>query len=77
MRGEEHEMSNVADISEPASELERLIADLPESGLLIFVFGAGVGWCTAHLTGVTTPVFRGHPLALTRGPQDRVPLACH
>jgi len=26
--GEEHEMSKAADISEPASELERLIADL-------------------------------------------------
>jgi hypothetical protein len=52
-------MSNVADICEPASELERLIADLSESGLLVFVFGAGVGWCTAHLTGMTTPVFRG------------------
>jgi putative heme iron utilization protein len=55
--GEEHKMSTIADISEPASELERLIADLSESGLLVFVFG--VGWCTAHLTGVTTPVFRG------------------
>ena len=42
-------MSTVADISEPASEVERLIADLSESGLLVFVFG--VGWCTAHLTG--------------------------
>jgi putative heme iron utilization protein len=52
-------MSAMADISEPASELERLIADLSESGLLVFVFGAGAGWCTAHLTGVTTPVFRG------------------
>ena len=50
-------MSTIADINEPASELERLIADLSESGLLIFVFG--VGWWTAHLTGVTTPVFRG------------------
>ena len=44
-------MSTIADISEPASELERLIADLSESGLLVFVFGVGVGWCTAHLTG--------------------------
>jgi hypothetical protein len=50
-------MSATADISEPASELEHLIAELSESGLLVFVFGAG--WCTAHLTGVTTPVFRG------------------
>ncbi len=50
-------MSNVADISEPASELERLIADLSGSGLLVFVFG--VGWWTAHLTGATVPVFRG------------------
>jgi hypothetical protein len=55
--GEEHEMSKVAGISEPASELEHLIADLSESGLLVFVFG--VGWWTAHLTGVTAPVFRG------------------
>ena len=50
-------MSQVADISEPASELERLITELSESGLLVFVFG--VGWWTAHLTGTTTPVFRG------------------
>jgi hypothetical protein len=41
-------MGTIADISEPASELEHLIADLSESGLLVFVFGAGVGWCTAH-----------------------------
>ena len=44
-------------MSEPASELERLITDLSESGLLVFVFG--VGWWTAHLTGSTAPVFRG------------------
>ena len=50
-------MSQVAHISEPASELERLITELSESGLLVFVFG--VGWWTAHLTGTTTPVFRG------------------
>jgi hypothetical protein len=55
--GEEHEMSKIADVSEPASELERLIADLSGSGLLVFVFG--VGWWTAHLAGVTVPVFRG------------------
>jgi putative heme iron utilization protein len=54
---EEREMSTIADIREPASELERLIADLSESGPLVFVFG--VGWWTAHLTGVTTPLFRG------------------
>ena len=50
-------MSTTAEISEPASELERLIADLPGSGLLAFVFG--VGWWVAHLKGVTTPLFRG------------------
>ena len=50
-------MSTTAEISEPASELERLIADLPGSGLLAFVFG--VGWWAAHLKGVTTPLFRG------------------
>jgi hypothetical protein len=50
-------MSKIADISEPASELERLIADLSQSGLLVFVFG--VGWWTAHLAGATVPVFRG------------------
>ena len=50
-------MSNVAEISEPASELERLIADLSESGQLVFVFGDGLS--TAHLKGVTTPLFRG------------------
>jgi len=55
--GEEHEMSKVAGASEPASELERLIAELSASGLLVFVFG--VGWWTAHLTGATAPLFRG------------------
>jgi hypothetical protein len=52
-------MNMAADVSEPASELERLIAELSASGLLVFVFGACAGWCTAHLTGTTTPVFRG------------------
>jgi putative heme iron utilization protein len=50
-------MNGVTGISEPASELERLIAELSGSGPLVFVFG--VGWWTAHLTGMTTPVFRG------------------
>ena len=50
-------MSKAADIGEPASELERLIADLSASGPLIFVFGDG--FTTAHLTGATTPEFRG------------------
>jgi putative heme iron utilization protein len=55
--GEEREMSTTAEISQPASELERLIADLPGSGLVAFVFG--VGWWATHLNGVTTPLFRG------------------
>ena len=50
-------MSTTAEISEPASELERLIADLSGSGPLVFVFGDG--FTTAHLNGVTTPLFRG------------------
>ena len=50
-------MNKIAGISGPANELERLIADLSESGPLIFVFG--VGWWTGHLTGATAPVFRG------------------
>jgi hypothetical protein len=50
-------MSKNTDSSELASELERLITDLSESGPLLFVFG--VGWWTAHLDGVTAPVFRG------------------
>jgi putative heme iron utilization protein len=50
-------MSKIADVSEPASEVERLIAELSGAGRLVFVFG--VGWWTAHLTGATTPVFRG------------------
>ena len=50
-------MRETAGISEPASEVERLIAERTESGLLVFVFGDG--FTTAHLTGVTTPVFRG------------------
>ena len=50
-------MSTTAENSEPASELERLIADLSGSGPLVFVFG--VGWWTAHLVGVTTALFGG------------------
>ena len=42
-------MSPIAGISEPASELERLITGLSRSGLLVCVFG--VGWRAAHLTG--------------------------
>ena len=48
-------MSTIPDISEPASELERLIADLSESGPLVF----GDGFSAAHLMGATTQVFRG------------------
>jgi len=50
-------MSTTAYTSEPASELEQLIADLPGSGLVGLVFG--VGWWVAHLAGVTTHLFRG------------------
>ena len=50
-------MSTTAEISEPASELERLIADLPRYGLQAFIFGGGC-W-VAHLDGVTTHLFRG------------------
>src|SRR6201985_1780798 len=55
--GEERDMSEITDTGEPASELERLIADLPGSGLQAFIFG--VGWWVAHLAGVTTHLFRG------------------
>ena len=50
-------MDKTTDVSEPASELERLIADLSGSGPLVFVFGDG--FTTAHLVGTTTPLFRG------------------
>jgi len=50
-------MSTSAYTSKPASELERLIADLPGAGLRAFIFG-GAGW-VAHLDGVTTHLFRG------------------
>jgi hypothetical protein len=51
-------MSVTAEIREPASELERLIAELSGSGLQgVFVFG--VDCHLAHLADVTTPVFRG------------------
>ena len=50
-------MNKITATGEPATELERLIAELSESGLLVFVFG--VGWWTAHLTGTTRPLFRG------------------
>ena len=55
--GEERGMNKITATGEPATELERLIAELSASGLLVFVFG--VGWVTAHLTGATRPLFRG------------------
>jgi hypothetical protein len=50
-------MDKTTYVSEPASELERLIADLSGTGPLVFVFGDG--FTAAHLKGVTTPLFRG------------------
>ena len=50
-------MSEITATGEPTTELERLIAELSESGLLVFVFGTGR--VTAHLTGATRPLFRG------------------
>jgi hypothetical protein len=51
-------MSTTAEISEPASELERLIAELSASGLQgVFVFG--VDCQLAHLAEAATPLFRG------------------
>jgi hypothetical protein len=51
-------MSTTAEIGEPASELERLIAELSGPGLR-GVFDCGVDCHLAPLAGVTTPVFRG------------------
>jgi hypothetical protein len=56
---EERGMDEITATGEPATELERLIAELSGSGRLVFVFGVGVGWVTAHLTGATRPQFRG------------------
>jgi hypothetical protein len=50
-------MSKAADISEPASELEHLMADLSGLGQLVFVFGDD--FAVAHLLGAITPVFGG------------------
>ena len=51
-------MSTTAEISEPASELEHLVAELSGAGLRgVFVFG--VDCHLADLADVTTPVFRG------------------
>ena len=64
-------MSAIADVSEPTSELEHLIADLLESGPLVFVFGDG--FLTAHLKGATTPVFprTGRPALVARRTRRR------
>jgi putative heme iron utilization protein len=55
--GEARGMNEITATGEPATELERLITELSESGLLVFVLG--VGWWTAHLTGAARPLFRG------------------
>jgi hypothetical protein len=53
-------MSKTADISEPASELEHLMADLPGLGQLVFVFGDDFGamleTCGSAGKGCTFPV---------------------
>jgi len=51
-------MSTTAQISEPASELERLIAELSGPGLQ-GVFDFGNDCHLAHLAGATTPLLRG------------------
>jgi len=51
-------MSTTAETTEPASELERLIADLSGSRLQ-GVFACGVDCHLAPLAGATTPPFRG------------------
>jgi len=69
-------MDKTTDVSEPASELERLIADLLGSGPLVFVFGDGLS--TAHLKGVTTPLFRGPgPPARAGDAARRMPIGAH
>jgi hypothetical protein len=53
-------MSTTAEISEPASELERLIAELSGPGLQgVFVFG--VDCQLAHLAGATAVCPGGSP----------------
>jgi len=51
-------MSTTAEISEPASELEGLIAELSGPGLQ-GIFACGVDCHLAPLTGAATPLFRG------------------
>jgi len=51
-------MSTTAEISEPASELERLIAELSGPGLQ-GVFACGVDCHLSPLAGATTPLLRG------------------
>ena len=55
--GEEQKMSKTAKISEPASELEHLLADLSGLGQLVFVFGDE--FAVTHLLGAIRPVFVG------------------
>jgi hypothetical protein len=50
----EHKMSKATDRSEPASELEHLMADLPGLGQLVFVFGDD--FAVTHLTATIKPV---------------------
>ena len=55
--GEEQKMTKTAKISEPASELEHLMADLSGLGQLVFVFGDD--FAVTHLLGAIRPVFDG------------------
>ena len=85
-------MSKAADISEPASELEHLIADLSASGPLIFVFGDGAASWTMdvrvdQVTGVRfvrepypfVPHFPGHEVLVVQflGPGEDTVLHCY
>ena len=62
-------MIKMTDTGEPASELERLIADLSESGQLIFVSGAGWGTRAPDRGGHTGVPRTGRPAVVARRPR--------
>jgi hypothetical protein len=74
--GGEHEMDKITDVAEPASELERLIAELSGSGLLVFVEVTGVRFLRGPYP---FPSFPGREVLTVQflGPDGETVLYCY
>ena len=64
-------MNEITATGEPATELERLIAELSESGLLVFVFGERLGDRAPHRSDQAAIPRAGRPAVVARRTRRR------